>query len=309
MTQGHPNRHHYIPVFYLKRWAGSDRRVCQFSEHMGEIVPNRRSPKATGFVDGLYKIEGLPEHLNQQVEKKFFQPADSMAAKALSMMESYGDNTKWDNKLRSAWTLFLISLLLRCPEDIDIFSKWWGGEFIQTDRESEQEYQKRRRDSDPVNFREYLTNRPISEIEITKFRILSNLIGTQEIGQTINNFNWHVVCFPPNCVPLMTSDRPIIRTNGLMRPNGHLAIPIGPKRLFVATPDNNMSKYLQQAPLTQIAKEINQHVVRSAMRFSYAEDDKHLKFVAKNFGKLRQPRLINSIIKENESIVPPINVG
>lgn len=308
MTQGHPHRHHYIPVFYLKRWAGSDRRICQFSEHMGEIVPNRRSPKATGFMNGLYQIEGIPETLNQQMEKTFFQPADSMAANALSMMEIHGNDTEWNNNLRSAWTFFLISLLLRCPEDIDILGKWWSSEFIRTDPELEQEYQKRKRDSDPTTFRDYLNGRPISEIETTKFRILSKLIGNKEIGQIINNLNWHVVCFPSNCVPLMTSDRPIIRTNGIMRPNGHLAIPIGPKRLFIATPDANMSRYLQNAPLTQVAKEINQHVVKSAVRFIYSENDQHLTFVRKNFGKLRQPRLIESIIKENERITPPPNV-
>lgn len=41
-------RHHYIPVFYLKRWGGSDRRICQFSQPYKRIHKKRVYPAQTG---------------------------------------------------------------------------------------------------------------------------------------------------------------------------------------------------------------------------------------------------------------------
>ncbi|NMN57422.1 MULTISPECIES: DUF4238 domain-containing protein [unclassified Xanthobacter] len=306
MASDLPQRHHYIPEFYLKGWVSPDGRLCQYSRNGGAVKPLRRSPKATGFVDGLYQLEGFPPHLKQQIECKFFRPVDSLAADALRQLNQ--GNVTLNARLRSAWTRFLLSLLLRCPEDIDILKNWWKIEFIRTDETEEMEYQSRRSASDPETFSEYLMSRPIHEVEIHGYNTLIKLIDNARVGQTINNMHWKIVQLSKECVPLMTSDRPIIRTNGLIKPNGHLAIPIDPTRLFVATSDDKMIEYLNHAPLRQIAKEVNQHIVRSAVRFSYAVDDSHLKFVKKNFGIAPQERLIESIIRPIPGCPPAMSL-
>jgi hypothetical protein len=44
-----------------------------------------------------------------------------------------------------------------------------------------------------------------------------------------------IITFKNERFPLLTSDRPIIMTNGLVGRHNHLSIPIGPRMLFVAT--------------------------------------------------------------------------
>ncbi|MEP9349517.1 DUF4238 domain-containing protein [Xanthobacter sp. KR7-225] len=303
-----PRRHHYIPVFYLRRWAGNDGRLCQFSKEAGIIRPLRRSSKATGFIRALYELRDFPPDLAQQIESKFFHPIDSLAADALDLLEKDGDQALWNPDIRSAWTRFNLSLLLRCPEYINTLRMWWPNEFRRTDPAQEARYQSQRSESDPPTFFDFLSTRPEAEIEKYQFEFLFKLIDSSRMGTQINNLHWRVVDFTPDCVPLLTSDRPVIRTSGLMLPNGHLALPIGPRKLFVATHDDAVLNKIKQVSRTHLAKEINQHVVRNAVRYVYAIDDKHLPFIKKNFGTVREARLMEEIVNAPQSPSPAIGL-
>ncbi|WP_354002189.1 DUF4238 domain-containing protein [uncultured Reyranella sp.] len=35
-------KHHYIPVFYLKSWIGTDGKLCEFSRPHKTVVDRRR---------------------------------------------------------------------------------------------------------------------------------------------------------------------------------------------------------------------------------------------------------------------------
>jgi hypothetical protein len=55
-----PRKHHYVPVFYLKQWAGGDGRLCQYRRvYDGKVAVNRKHPDATGYKVDLYKIDEL----------------------------------------------------------------------------------------------------------------------------------------------------------------------------------------------------------------------------------------------------------
>jgi Protein of unknown function (DUF4238) len=54
-------KHHYIPVFYLKQWAGADGRICEFSRPYDRVKARRVFPDATAYVHGLNKIWGIPD--------------------------------------------------------------------------------------------------------------------------------------------------------------------------------------------------------------------------------------------------------
>lgn len=115
-----PVRHHFSPIFYLKRWAGGDDRLEQFSRPGGAgrgIRARRLPPSATGYADNLYAMPGLPDHLVQQVEERFMQVLDDKAAKILQRLEA-GGRIEWDSAMRSGWARFVLSLQLRTPADI-----------------------------------------------------------------------------------------------------------------------------------------------------------------------------------------------
>ena len=51
-------RHHYIPQFYLRRWAGDDDKVCEFSRPHKNIYRQRVYPIQTGFKDRALRKAG-----------------------------------------------------------------------------------------------------------------------------------------------------------------------------------------------------------------------------------------------------------
>jgi hypothetical protein len=116
-------RHHYIPVFYLKRWCDADGRLCEYSRPYKDFYTKRIYPVQSGFVDRLYEIKGVPEAMAQVVEDEFMKPVDSLAAISLTMLESGSDRIRNESKYRSAWSLFLMTLLMRMPEDLEVLAQ------------------------------------------------------------------------------------------------------------------------------------------------------------------------------------------
>ena len=64
--------------------------------------------------------------------------------------------------------------------------------------------------------------------------LIQQVIDSQLVGNHVNRMIWTILQ-PPSSYPFLTSDRPVIMTNGLSEPGSHLALPIGPKRLFIAS--------------------------------------------------------------------------
>src|ERR1700728_2171620 len=104
-----PIDHHYLPVFYLSRWTGVDGCVCRFSRPNGTNVKAKRVvPKGTAFEPMLY--EGM--------EREFMARVDTEAAEALNLLERGTPENGWNSRMRSAWSRFLHTQLLRAPEDM-----------------------------------------------------------------------------------------------------------------------------------------------------------------------------------------------
>ena len=232
MTSNPPTKHHYIPAFYLRRWAGGDGKVTEFTKPRHDIVARRIMPDRTGYQERLYELKGFEPSLAQQVEEKFFKPLDTWASNALTMLERHGHQAPWDSHSRSAWTRFLLSLLLRCPEDIEAFREWWHEDFSRTDADAEARYQAARGAEDPETFAEFLAGQPLGIKERHQFQVFYSLVDHDSVGGKINEMDWRVLQSPPAAPAFLTSDRPIIRTNGLDQEGDHIALPIGPRLLF-----------------------------------------------------------------------------
>ena len=82
---------------------------------------------------------------------------------------------------------------------------------------------------------------------------------------------WSVVTFKNERYPLLTSDRPIIMTNGLVKPGDHLALPIGPLSLFVATNDVNTENAIKSMNAGQLIELVNHRVSSQACQADQIE--------------------------------------
>ncbi len=298
-----PRKHHYIPAFYTRRWCTrSDCQLSVFSRPFGnQIKALRKHPEGTGWADQLYALEGFPEDIRQAVEQRFFSPIDSAAAEALAAMES---GNKLSERLKAAWTTFLVSLLLRMPEDIAALRSYFR-DVSDGDRSA---YYAARTSKDPETIEEIL-NKPKNRryIEREMFRNFTNMIQNEKLRTVIFEMEWKVRTFAGDPHNLLSSDRPIIHSNGILKPECHLALPIGPTRLFVASSDREWLKRFAAEPERSVVKIANRLVVSDARRFVFATDEQQSRFINQHFGTDRQPSIIEALV--NAPGRPPIDFG
>ncbi len=81
MTNKPPRRHHYTPVFYLKRFADADGRLHIVSRDTGKRWTS--NPENTGLEKDFYTLEDMPEGEDQYFIEKFFARVEGKAASVL----------------------------------------------------------------------------------------------------------------------------------------------------------------------------------------------------------------------------------
>lgn len=266
---------------------------------MKNLVARRVHPNATAYVDRLYELRGFEPHLAQQIEEKFFKSVDSLASDVLD--EAYQSGTvKWNAEKRSAWTRFIFSLLVRCPEDLVELRQLWFSDFISTNDQQEQLYAELRQEGDPRTFSDFLESTDLAERERYFFEIFLRIIDSQRAGDYFNSMHWQFIDLDVPSDTLFTSDRPIIRTNGLTGSRSHLVLPVGQRKLFVAANSENFIEAIGRRSHRQLMLECNRRVVGSAVKFVYSKSEDRREFVLKHFGTTPQRRIVQTI-NENRS--------
>jgi hypothetical protein len=185
-------KNHYIPIFYQKRWAGPDGRVCVYSRPHNSAHVQRKHPAGVGYERDLYTVANVDKAISTYLEGTFFKTTDNLASIALAIIE--GGQSQWstfDVETRSAWTRFIISLLYRNPEQIkrliEIVSR-----FIELTKPCyEREYQKLV-DADR-SFDDFWFERSHSIIAKSWIRLTQKTIDSKTVGTHFNNLIWRVI--------------------------------------------------------------------------------------------------------------------
>jgi hypothetical protein len=247
-----PIRHHYIPVFHLSQWAGDNGRLCEYSRPHKTVKAKRKHPSATGYVNGLYTIPGLPLEDAQYVEKRFFQFNDDWAAKALQVFLLHNPGKRdLTAKEKVGWARFIYSLMLRTPEQI-------------------------------LSIKQRMVEQAMT---MPAQAFLPTLINSQTVIEEISMMSFHTAQVTDNKHPLLTSHRPIIMTNGLRVENAHIVIPISPNKIFIAARERKTFDYLAKLHSNDLVQSANNKVAEQAIKYVYGTDDSQLRFVANRLGK------------------------
>jgi hypothetical protein len=283
-----PRKHHYVPVCYLRQWADTnDRRLCEHKLIPGGygVNPRRTSPDGTGYKVDLYRIEGVPENIAQDFEKRFMHLVDTDASRALEKIIA-GETDDWPGTLRSAWTRFIMSLLFRNPEAVatikgHIIEMWDEGI-----KELQADYAARRQARDPENFKEFLAKQQPNAAQIDAAHFLAGMIDDARIGKTMLEMKWSRIDLSASTHQLLTSDRPIDMPLGLADPKAYISLPVLPRILFIAAHNQDIATALRKAKPTDVARANNQRVIEQARKFVWGSTDSQLTFIRKHFGKL-----------------------
>jgi hypothetical protein len=280
-------KHHYIPIFYLKQWAAEDGRLVEFCRRYQGVVPRPTFPGGTGYVRGLYRLPDAAPGEEYVVETKLMCDIDNWAAKTLQHLMIDGPKPGiLDPRAGIGWCQFLYSLIVRNPEHLLLIKEKLKtlepGEVAEHIRD---DYSEMRGPDDPPTFDEYKATLTSNPPDVPATRVLPVLLKSKRVIRMLVSFKWRTVTADSAKYPLLTSDRPVIMTNGLIRHDAHIILPISPRRLFIATKNEETFHAISSMPTDELAKAVNNKVAEQAYTFVYGTDERQLRFVANRLGK------------------------
>lgn len=286
-----PRRHHYIPEFWTKRWLGADDLAERYTQPIpGKIVACRKPPSAIGWRKSLYE---LPHYRGQisNFEVKFFRTVDQRASDIFDKIENK-ENFRLTRDETIAFSLFIISLLHRTPVAIELLERATKLTISRMLEGLRHRYQEIRSPDDPIRFDEYLENyddiKKLSHLST----VFTNIIFSKNLSNFISNLHWFRIDLSSAKFPLLLSDDPMIRTDGIAKFDGHLALPINPRLALVGVYDEGFRNEITSQNSTTLAKLMNLQTVESAREFVVAIDKRQDKFIRRRFGLEKRPTLI-----------------
>lgn len=283
----HSRKHHFIPAFYLKNWTSTNGKILEWSKPNGKVKSISRHPNATGFQLDLYTLSGLSPASKQILEDKYFRGIDDLASRAIKLLIE-GSPLLHDNKVRSGWSAFLMTLRFRHPDSMPELREAVRRVWHKHDPISEEKYQALRQPSDPTTLEQYqdksLTPEMKSEVDL---RLLQTIMNNPKIGQTLHEMHWKVLDVSSASFRLLTSDWPIELRLGVPEPN--VSLPISPTQLFVATKDHLVMRTLQYSNPDKLVKAINLAVTSKARRYVFSSDAQQSQFIKKNMSSAIAP--------------------
>ncbi len=279
-------RHHYIPVFYLQVWTDPGGSLYEFSRPRHRVVSKPVGPKATGFERHLYTVPGLPKEHQSILEDEFFRDTDTIASEALQFMIEAGGHDMSD-RLRNGWSRFLNSLRQRQPERV----AWMK----QISAESLEVLLQRYQDEvgsgvalplpEGLTFEQFATEMRQNVRDTHWASVLQGVVDDSRVGLFISNMRWSLVTINTSNGQLLTSDRPVLMTNGLNYPEGHIILPISPTRIFVAVNTDEMVDQLRVSDARKLVYDINHRITSQAQKYVYSTDERQLRFIENRLGR------------------------
>ncbi|ESX07227.1 hypothetical protein X769_07620 [Mesorhizobium sp. LSJC268A00] len=294
-----PRKHHFVPKFYLESWVSSeDHQLEEFKRNYGgQIVSRRWGPGGTGFKKDLYAMPGVPKAERQIVERTFMSMVDTTAADAYR--ELLQGRIPQTLKGRVAWARFMLSLLIRNPDEISAFKQFVSKSWTRPRPEVQAKYVLFKKPGDPDSAGEFLLNKDPTMPLRTAILSATNTITNPTILDGFLKMQWHVADLSSLTTRLLTSDRPLYMTDGISRPDGHMFLPLSPTHLFVAASYSSGMDKITRAPRSKLLRTSNMAVVQQAQEWVYAVDNSQIGLIRREMSKMKQVSLIRRILADD----------
>jgi hypothetical protein len=285
--------HHYIPQFYLRPWLGDDHKLQEFRRgYKDRIQTGRYGTLVTGCEEDLYTVPGVTEETKHNIERYFMSFVDNAAVKARDMMLE--DRIPQDPEIRHSWARFILSLVFRNPEELGKFKTDFKAKMLAPLPEIQAKYERIRQDDDPPLFEEWMVKHDPTHTERESVLAMTRLIEHQNVLKLLRTMHWVVIDTSRVQRRLMTSDRPVVMTNGLVRFDGHYAIPISPTRLFIAFTSVAWAEKFTAWPAGKIVRDVNEAVIGQGRKYVYAVDKANFAEVKRLMGKREAPSFVKT---------------
>ena len=210
---------------------------------------------------------------------------DNYAALALQvLLDPDGGPARLTDRLKVYWARFLHCLVLRNPQYLAAMEALLVQHAQGPLEEHRADYERLRTERDPPTFDEFLVKFRANPLNTSAARIIHRIIDSNTVIGHMCSMPWHVVRFDNSPHLLLTSDRPIIMTNGINVPNGHIAIPISPTHLFIAFNDDDGYRKVYSTPTKELIRTNNTRMAEQAHEYVYGFSDASLSFISSRLG-------------------------
>ena len=218
-----------------------------------------------GFENLLYDF-ATPGPDYPGLERAYFAPIDNVAAQArFKLLNDH--ESEWTAELRSAWSRFLMSLLHRTPDALHVFREGIERLTIKGHPDIDEQWAKMRKKSDPerwldaclVDNPDFIKQRPLE--------LLPRLIDNRNLGLFLNRMRWAVLRPEYRNWTFVISDNPLVVSDGLAQPNGHIALALSPGALFLAVSDQATLNSVVAMGARTLFENYNTIVVNRATKF------------------------------------------
>jgi hypothetical protein len=185
---------------------------------------------------------------------------------------------------RSGWSGFLVSLVFRNPEAIAAAKTAAKEVFDNALPVLEADYANRQ-PHDPSTYEAYTKGRSDDPVGRAAAIPVQRVINSPEIGNHIVKMRWMVLHDSRPSFPFLTSDRPMLITNGIIFEQSQIILPISPRHVFVATNNLETENYIKDImERRQLIPQVNYRVAKQARKYVYGSDDTQLRFLENRLG-------------------------
>ena len=220
----------------------------------------------------------------------FFKELDDRAARVLRRLNATPVPPLSAEEI-STWSTFLMSLMHRTPEGLAAYKETGARVYDETILEIRPQYLELRTADDPPTVEEYEASLTTEDRERSLMRNFAKVIANRNIGEFLCRLHWAVLDRPEGCPDYLLSDDPLIRTNGLKRSDGHLAIPVSPTRLALGAYEPKFVDEVRALNPRDLVTQINTYVVEGARHFVVSRDLRQTRFISNRFGTNPRPGL------------------
>lgn len=260
-----PRKHHYLPRFYLERWARNG-EVIRYIRPRGSEGPldcKSKAPAGIAYERDLYQLPDITDPAeSQQIELRFFQGIDDRAATALQRLDAGATLGPTD---RAALARFMISLLHRSPSRLGAIRR---------------ELAEQR---DETAFKNLKGIELEQVLKSMANRLLEMLVGSDEAARLLSQLVPHPITLHRARKQLLTSDRPVSVSAQLVSHDAFMILPHAPDRLIVFTKVPEIARSFATQDQDVLIKGINRAVVEQAEDIIIAADRHAIRMVDKLF--------------------------
>jgi Protein of unknown function (DUF4238) len=272
-----PRKHHYLPKFYLDRWAMSGQvfRYVRPLGPAGKLHYQKDFTAAVAYKCDLYHQPDIHDPVaSQSLESRFFQQIDDRAAVALQKLDQSKQGSLAD---RIALSQFMISLLHRSPSRLDairsdLAERTEGAPYDGLEGD----------DFDNV-------------VKSTANRLLAALIESPESASIISKFRAFKIEVKGASKTLLTSDRPITVSAQLIAQDAFMILPYAPDRLVILTHIEAIAEAFSSQNPNALVEGINQAVVEQSEDIVIACDNRATRMIDRLFLRPQPGRVLDSI--------------